>query len=404
MIKIKFERRVLAFFLLMAASQLAYFIPAGGFLAMVAGVLIFGVCLVTGDIKLKQPRENWWLLGLFGLMVLLGAILLLFGSSGEFKKRNLFLYGAIQLALILIVLDLMKSVHLQKMIFKTFLIVILLESIIIIGQFSFLTFGFGFAKIIEYENDYGLLTGSMGNPNDSAAQLGLLLFSSTAYLVFLGKKRGAYLILFLGLPAIFFTLSRTMLVFWVLNLFAIFLTDSKFSKNSLSDRIKSVSFVIFLAGLSYFIFLYLEDAQSDVISRALLRVSSLGEAKSDNSIAFRFISHYRLFENILNLGLGSFSDLNYYKFFYSNDPWLMKVNPHSYLVEYSFLFGYLGFFVIVGLFVFFACKILLNKNLPIVFRWVACIGVFFIQAVPASLLASFYFFVPFVFLWKMRGG
>lgn len=402
--KIVFERRTLAFFLLMAVTQLTYFVPAGGFLAMVAGVLFFGVCLVMGEIKLKHSRENWWLIGLIGCMVVLGALLLFFGSPGEFKGRNLFLYGIVQLALIMITLDLMKNVYFQRVVFNIFLIVIMLESVIIMGQFSFLTFGFGFSKIVEYDNDYGLLTGSMGNPNDSAAYLGLLLFSSTAYLVLLGKKRAAYLLLFLGLPAIFFTLSRTMLVFWVLNLFAIFLTDSKFSKNSLSDRIKSVSFVIFLAGLSYFVFLYLEYAQSDVISRALLRASSLGEAKDDNSIEFRFISHYRLFENILNLGLGTFSDLNYYKFFYSSDPWLMKVNPHSYLVEYSFLFGYLGFFVIVGLFVFFVRKILLNKNLPIFFRWVACIGVFFIQAVPSSLLASFYFFVPFVFLWKMRGG
>ena len=50
----------------------------------------------------------------------------------------------------------------------------------------------------------------------------------------------------------------------------------------------------------------------------------------------------RLIESLGSLGFGSLSDQNYGEFFQPLDPLLATINPHSYMVEMSFLFGYPG--------------------------------------------------------------
>jgi hypothetical protein len=132
---------------------------------------------------------------------------------------------------------------------------------------------------------------------------------------------------------------------------------------------------------------------SDGVVRSVNRVLSLGDVESDSSIGFRLTSHLRLFENITQLGVGTFSDSNYFNFFRSDDFWLMNINPHSYLVEYSFLFGNNGFALILLVFIFILSKILLNFEIRIIFRIVAAIGLIFIQAVPSSMLTEIYFLI-----------
>lgn len=66
---------------------------------------------------------------------------------------------------------------------------IFFEVLILIGQFSYISYGIGFSKIPETDFYFELTAGSHGNPNDSATQLGLLGFAASAYLVLQNKKR-----------------------------------------------------------------------------------------------------------------------------------------------------------------------------------------------------------------------
>jgi oligosaccharide repeat unit polymerase len=243
----------------------------------------------------------------------------------------------------------------------------------------------------------------MNNPNDSAAFIGIILFAATTYLVCCGKKKAACCILFLFLPILLILSSRTMVAFAILNLFLILISRSKVKKISMiKEIIESILFAAIFSILMLALWYLIQDLEFETIGRASERLKSFLGGSSDESIDFRFVSHYRLFESFGMLGFGSLSDLNYHDFFQSNDPLLMKVNPHSYLVEYSFLFGYLGFIIIFLFFIIIMYKLLINKKLPFSFKLLACFGLLFTQAVPASLLVSFYFFVPFIFIFKIK--
>lgn len=388
-------------FFLIVISQFSYFVPFGAYISIGISLVLFLIYFykrkgIVGsmDLPLLMP---------FVFMAFLSALLLLFGSLGEFERRTIFEFNLLQIAAVILTIRIIGDVSDGRPIFYVFLITILLELLILAGQFSFLSFGVGFSKIADADFAAGVITGSHGNPNNSATQLGLLGFSASAFLVMQGEKRKAYILLLLILPGILLTLSRTMLLFWFLNFACIFLSQTVKNKYALSTKGVMGSITLIGSGLAILFFLAnFDGVDSDVLGRVIQRIDSFNSIDGDSSVNFRVISHARLFENIANLGVGSFSDLNYYEFFENGDPWLMSVNPHSYLVEYSFLFGYAGFFLISYIFFFFIFQLLFRSHLPLSFKILASLGLLFIQAVPSSLLTLFYFFIPFIFLYKIQ--
>lgn len=389
------DAKTASLFFLVAAPPLSYLFSVGNVISYCVGVLFFICAYIQGEIKFPTGPGRLGLLLLFLPMSALSLVLLLFGTSGEFASRYIFAYSVFQL-MTLILLFSINNENAAHRIAGALFLAALLEGVVIIGQFLYVTYGFGFSKIAEYDNSYGLLTGSMGNPNDSATYVGVLTFAVS---VFLSVKRYygyAYVCLLTALPPIFLTLSRTMLVFWLANLLVVYLSAS-FGENRAK---RSINYLFALAILLICVafYIYSGEIDSEVFNRSIERISLLSGVGADESTGFRRTSLLRLVENIDDLGLGSFSDLNYYKFYDASDDWLIKVNPHSYIVEYSFLFGYPGFFVIISIFATLAVLIFSNRNVSLSFRMLACFGLFAIQAVPASLVIAVYFFPPFIFL------
>lgn len=332
------------------------------------------------------------------LLMLVLSICLYFFGDPSYSERNLIVPAILQIVLFIITLNLIRNREEFKKIALIFAAVSFFESIIVIGQFLYSNTGFGFEKMIEDQYSRYLVSGSMGNPNNSAALIGLLSSAVTVFLVLNGKKNIAYIYIFLVFPALFITLSRTMMLYLFFNLIAVFVHQSSSAfdyKISHKFKLASILAIATIVFVTYSLFERFSD--SDTILRSINRLGSIGNIANDESMHFRWIVVNRFFENIFNLGYGSFSDLNYFRYFKSDDGLLMKINPHSYIVEYSFLFGYLGLFV-VGFIFSYSIFGLLRSNIELPFKILFIFGILFIQAVPSSLLTSIYFFIPFIYV------
>jgi len=396
--KIKFKLAAAAGLLLVTgATQFSYFTGASLPLIVLSGIIIGLFAVIHANIKLKFIEVI--LVCTFAFMVLLSFALIILGEEGYLKSRPIYFFSVAQLFAAIIAIKLTKSTEGRKYLLNIFLALLVLEALIVFGQFSYITFGIGFEVEPNLLQPFQLVTGSFANPNNSAAFIGLLCFVLSLFLLKNGMTAKALLLLIFVLPAIFVTLSRTMLVFWFLNLVCLLwvVYTSRHAQLKFTKFYFSI-FFLFAVLILYLVFNFLLRVESDVIERSLIRVNELSSLGDDTSIDFRFISHLRLIENFFNLGLGSFTDLSYFKFFQSSDPWLMKVNPHSYIVEYSFLFGFFGFLLIASIFFCLIWLIFKNRDVPLVYKISAIFGLLFIQAVPSSLLTSVYFFIPFVMM------
>lgn len=384
-------------FLILGAPQAAYLIPSGGFIFLFSAFILFLMIVLPGLIKFTYSSADWIFISIIFAMICLGFALLIFGKEGQFTPRNLFSNGVFELIVVMLTLFALKSKTGAIKLALSFAILVCIESIIVLGQFTFLNFGIGFSKIAGDGNIVGMLTGSMANPNNSAAYIGILLLAVSAYFTVKNNTKTAILIMIMALPAIFLTLSRTIIVFWVLNLLAILASNKNACKVGLMTL-----WVFLLAAFLFSVFNQFDYQSNDILSRSVDRIMSLTSVGEDGSIGFRYIAHLRLIENMTNLGFGTFKDLDYSEFFDAADPQLMNINPHSYIVEYSFLFGYFGFIIIFTLFFYIIKEIFLSKDLPLPFKLVAAIGVLFIQAVPSSFLALNFFVAPFLFIGRLK--
>jgi hypothetical protein len=401
-LSVAFENlKALALIMIIGSHQLGYLASGGSLILVIIGVFT-GVVILTHE-RISFKSSDLFLLLLFAMMTFLGVILFVINANEEVRSRPIFFISIAQLFALLLVISLARDTDGMKKLMLVLCLLIVIEGLVVVGQFTYLTYGVGFSKIITNEEDPGFISGTLGNPNNSAAMIGLLTFILSAYYDHRGNKNIALMVLFMSLIPVFLTLSRTMLIFWALNLLCLLLSDINKIKlvkgEGLSFSFLGVS--VFLICI-YFIINLIENGNSDVIVRSVNRVLSLGDVESDSSIGFRLTSHLRLFENITQLGVGTFSDSNYFYFFRSDDFWLMNINPHSYLVEYSFLFGNIGFALISLVFISILLKIFLNFEIQIIFRIVAAIGLIFIQAVPSSMLTEIYFLISFIIFTKIE--
>ena len=69
----------------------------------------------------------------------------------------------------------------------------------------------------------------------------------------------------------------------------------------------------------------------------------------------------------------------------------MKINPHVFFSEYSFLFGYLGFFVSIGLWLVLILKLIKNNTLNGLLKFPIVLSIILLQAVPSSVLVIIVF-------------
>lgn len=389
----------------LAAPQVSYFLPGGYAVSYALGFLLFLYAVIGKDIRVSYRKIEVLLIGVFVYMALLGLLLFFLGEAGEYESRNIAVSFLLQVIVVLLVLSFVGSNDHSKLAY-ILLGICVFEIFIILGQYFYVVYGVGFSKRGEYGVDSGMLTGSLQNPNNSAAMLGLFVLTLTIFFVMERRFSFAYIVLLGSFLPIFLLLSRTMTVLWFLNFAVVFFTANFTAAFSRSPSGNSyLPNLFFLSALSLSVWLgfsYFYSAEEEVFSRSSARLATLTSLGGDSSVGFRIVSHERLFENLGSLGIGSFSDLNYGSYFDSGDPALMKINPHSYIVEYSFLFGYFGFFAVMFLFGLLVVNIFLNTGLGFAFRLLACFALFFVQAVPSSLLMAMWFFVPFIFISNMR--
>jgi hypothetical protein len=389
--------QLLAFLLLIGSTQLQYFLPLGRGPIVFFGMFVFIVqaCLFfEKDTKFEIAE-----LGIIGLMIYglaLTCILLTYELFIGAQTRYLPIFWVSQIFIFFILNNIIKNKKFTPLVLVISLILIL-EIVIILGQFSKNLGYAGFDKIVEVENDKHALTGSMTNPNDSAIFLMCLSLSLVYIYVFQNKKYKALAWSILVIPIFFIAGSRTVIVIAALNLIGILIWF--FLRKDLDKWIKvGLSFAVFTLIFYLFNFLNLDQDTEGVALRAFERISRLEDALNDDSILFRFTVHQRLFDNIWNLGMGTFTDLKYGEFFLAVDDPLMKINPHSHLAEMSFLFGYFGLIYVVIFYLILLKSIIKDKYLGLPLKITFLLALLAMQAVSSSNMQAYYLYMPFIII------
>ncbi len=382
---------------MLGVTQAAYIIPAGGVLSMILTMFVYWYLIRASSKSIKIQKDDISIILAILFMAVMGLLLLIFGEEGHFKSRNLFLWAILQLAAISSLMAISHNRYQLVRIVKVIFTLVLIEIVIILDQFLMISYGVGFSKISEHNETLAMVTGSMINPNDSAAYIGIMLLALTAFYSTNSENGKSILLLIIAFPAIFLTLSRTILAFWILNLLAVIMCTQR----PIWNFVKLIILCSATLLLFNIIFNSLVIFDLGVVMRSIERILSFGEIHNDESIDFRIVSHLRLWQNFSNLGLGTFSDLNYKKFFNYGDPWLMTINPHSFLVEYSFLFGYFGLLTVLILFSILIKGVVLNEDLPISFKVISVFAILFIQAVPSSIMSMSFYIMPFLIISKI---
>lgn len=377
---------VLSFFFLLIA-------PQGNFLVQGAFPLLYasGFVLAMAGLQVIAVERRWVkYIALATFLFILSLILRAVGVSGDFTPRPLFLHSLALIVMLMVAAVLNRTPLLRSRALGVVLIVFVVEILIIFLQFSYITWGYGFAPRSDLADQAGVLTGSYGNPNNVAVLVGLFLLLLVQKNVVERNFFGVVLFAAAGI-AIFLTLSRTVLVVYV-TMVIYFLV-----KKSGGSSVGRFGFS-FCAALLILVFVVsgLLDAgvfgKNVVLDRSIDRMASIAAIEQDQSVDFRVVSVKRLWGNYFGLGMGTFSDLNYGRYFESYDSWLAKVNPHSFVAEISFLFGYFGLFFALLLFLFLFRDSYLQSGSLLFAAYFILVFAFF-QSVPSSVLAIPAFFL-----------
>ena len=393
--------KLIALSCLFLSSQISYLYGSVAPIVILFGFFLCLLLLLSGNIKSKYTLGEWFGLFLYSSMLALSVALFFWGEYGPFPPRTLYLTAIVQFLIFILLLNLNDSeINGAK---NIVLISLLIELFVVLGQFSFVSYGFGFEQ--KNEIDFIGIGGTMHNPNNTSVSIASMFFAVYIWSVTV-KKHGTlyWAITLLTCFGVFYTLSRT--AFYFLLVFLLVAVVNKYYVASFKKRLLMVFIVGVMAFLctSYFVYLngVVSQGSNELVGRSYDRIFSVVNIDSDDSVAFRLVSYVRLLDNIFNLGIGSFSDLNYFVFFEHGDDPLAKVNPHAFIPEYSFLFGYMGLFVSVGLVLYHSTVVFLNKNVDVLFRLVCIMAIIFFQSVPSSILVNPIFFAPFFLISKVR--
>lgn len=333
--------------------------------------------------------------GLFGLFVqLLGDV-----PPGTPPARPLFFYALTSLALVLTGLAIVQQPGGRRFILGVLCKLLIVEIVIVGLQFSHMSFGIGLAVSEGALSDGHLIEGSYGNPNNGAVVLAMLLMLlvMTGY-VRISSLSGTALVV-AGVVATFLTLSRTAFALLVAFLLAAMLAPMLRRASIAASMRAARRLLLVLVVLGAMLLMLqrwgvissLEDLA--VVEHSLVRVATLPEFGQDASVKWRMVVMSRLIESLNSLGFGSLSDRNYGEFFQPLDPLLATINPHSYLVEMSFLFGYPGLFMALTFLAVAVWRIISVRGSRRFLVVVFGISVLFFQMVPSSLFSVDMFFL-----------
>lgn len=390
-----FSRKI-SFSLLILYPQANFLMPGFGKLLFGFGVFLFVLGWRGGNFISHGFLKY---IGLFFAFLLMHCLLFLFGQAGDFPPRPLYLTGIAVLVLLFSASILSASIDGFLWVSRSVMICLAVELFIVISQFTYLTYGFGLAPKEDESLLTGFLTGSYGNPNNVAVMITLQVFVLYKTGFLMRQPILSNFVIFSAFGAVFLTMSRTCFVLFSVFILIYYIFDKKGGQKNIKliSAARSV-LAVALASLAVWYFNYMDSSGDSIVwGRSLERLMTVSDIGSDDSVDFRWVSHMRLIENLDNLGFGSFSDFSYHKFFHSYDFWLMKVNPHSFLVEMAFLYGYVGF-VLALAFMSFVVFDLIKSGLSTNFFLLFVVSFVFFQMIPSSVLGNPVFFVLCVIL------
>jgi hypothetical protein len=317
----------------------------------------------------------------FAIYTILSSIL--YATKGDDFARTLPATHLLNFLALLFFASQSNSQSFKRFFINALAVLAMLESSIIILQSTYVAYGFGMPARYQFLPNVAesqlYLFASYGNPNNSGVVIAMIIM-----VLLLNKSARpnrllfAFVLILAGL-AIFFTLSRAALLFYVLSTFLLLL--EKLPSKKLIFALPLAIVISLFAALPF----NLSDQQSPVFEYSLSRINKLQYIlSSDESVDFRIISHQRLFENLPNLGLGTFTDIQYSKFYKSTDPFVAKFNPHSFIAESSFLYGFPGLALAVSVVVIIASAAL-SKSVFLPVRLLFVLGFLVFQSVPSSI-------------------
>ncbi len=377
-------------------SQVNYFNPFVSFILFAVMCFLMLVVTLQGKVSLNISRVDFLFLIIFLLMAVLTGLLFFGGSEGVIRARPLFLYACIQLFMFMVVVNNVKK-DWGTFYLTSFFIYFVVESLVILGQYIYAIYGVGFQP--KSELFFVFIEGTTLNPNNTAVMITAMVSVIALQCKLYGKYNLLALVGVVGLFDVFLASSRACTLLY--GLFFLVLFYDVFFNEKLGFRIYFVFFLlVFLSAIVGVSDLKALGSQ-DIFDAVFAKLSTITELSDDESTQFRVNSMIRLFESFDRLDFGSLSDLNYATYFNTNDEWLNTVNPHSFLAEYSFLFGYLGFLLAFSLSVMLIFKIYTNKKVTIGVRFALGCMVFILPFVPSSVLAMPQLFIVF---YLMGGG
>lgn len=338
--------------------------------------------LLLVSIDFRKTNRKWLAAAIvFAIYTALSWIMYI--TKGDEFARILFVPHFLNLLTLLFFANQCKSQSFKRFFLHSLVALALLESTIIILQSLHAAYGVGMApRHIEIQNvleQHLHLYASYGNPNNSAIVIAMVLL--VLQLNGLGHVKRYLLALLYAIAglAIFITLSRAALLFFVA-LLALALLKLVRNKKVVIISSVAVAFITF-GTLS----IGLPDQVGLVLDRSLVKLETIpGLSSGDESVEFRITSYQRLFENLPNLGLGTQTDIQYWRFYKQSDPFVAKINPHSFIVESSFLYGYIGL-ILAGVTTGIIILAALSKSESLHVRLLFILGFLVFQSVPSSL-------------------
>jgi len=391
------------FFILLIKQPLRYFLGPAYLIVSLLGIIFCSLALSYNFKNIRFSKREWVVVLSFLLMTLLDCLLLVVGKPGEFD-RNLWFSGICQLLMSSLLFFYARSPGTWRFLKFSLSAVLAIELALAFLQISYYSIGVGLPPLAEDYEEFSFVSGSFTNANDFSVFVAASCMALYSCWTLEGKNIRGYIFLGLSAMGVLASLSRTVFLFMLIFIFLAIFQSGRAAIRAPKRKSSVFLMVAILTIFLIFIFAASSDffVNSSVFERSIARIGQVGEITSDDSSAARSIVYIRFLENFFNLGWGTFADLSYSSFFEPGDFYLMAINPHSFLVEMSFLYGWLGLIAAVCLIGALVVGILKNSELPFSIRWLVGLSLIFFQSVPSSILTSTSFFMPYLILMCCR--
>jgi hypothetical protein len=387
-----------AFVLLLFHQQLRYFFPTTFIVPVSVGLGLALLSLLFFFRKLKLTRTDFVLLLAWALIICLHGLDLVNGKTPE--ANYLIFYALAEFYMALLIIHKREDASFHRFLRFVIVIAFLMEASIALLQYSFFQTGFGLKPVNEEYEAFFMISGSYFNGND------LSVFLATAFFIIYYSFRkiiNGYLMYILMLAVsilLFIANSRSVMALYLFFVLAHAFRQLKGARSGLLPTIL-VCVALIVGGN----FLYERSLESggETIDKKIERMVAMADMAHDESIQDRSIAYYRFAESLPTLGIGTFEMNNYDRYYESYDFNLLKKNPHNFIIEMSFLYGWLGLAASLLLMGSIIKTIFTNRTYTAFDKLLLVSALLLFVGVPSGILKIPCFFVYFTMIAYASG-